>query len=98
VLHVMRICGVSEHSLGCTLGRTELCCALKLCSRSLFLPVTPGSSAMGDEAPASAPTRHKGVVKWFNATKGFGFVTPADSGEDLFVHQVCSECARHSWG
>ncbi|KAF6262179.1 nucleic acid binding protein [Scenedesmus sp. NREL 46B-D3] len=43
---------------------------------------------MGDEAPASAPTRHKGVVKWFNATKGFGFVTPADSGEDLFVHQT----------
>ncbi len=37
-----------------------------------------------------------GIVKWFNSTKGYGFITPNQGGKDVFVHVTAVERANLS--
>lgn len=34
-----------------------------------------------------------GTVKWFNGTKGYGFIAPEDGGSDVFVHITAVQAA-----
>lgn len=62
----------------------------------------PGGGGFGGQRPPragrpSAPTgpttETHGTVKWWNATKGFGFITPDDGSKDIFIHvSTLSRC------
>ena len=53
------------------------------------LVVEPGSASWIDDAPAGQVhelERHSGSVKWFDATRGFGFVVADDDAGDVLIH------------
>lgn len=45
-----------------------------------------GGGAPRRGAPTGPSVEMQGTVKWYNATKGFGFVAPMEGGKDVFVH------------
>jgi CspA family cold shock protein len=52
-------------------------------------PERPTYRPSGDRATVEA----LGTVKWYNATKGFGFIAPDHGGKDIFVHATALERA-----
>ncbi|WP_422919565.1 cold-shock protein [Rhizosaccharibacter radicis] len=51
-----------------------------------------GGFRSGRAAPdLSQAEEVRGIVKWYNSTKGFGFITPSTGGKDIFVHASALE-------
>ena len=53
----------------------------------------PGARPQRDQVDMSNAVDMMGTVKWYNPTKGFGFISPADGGKDVFVHATALERA-----
>ena len=59
-------------------------------------PRSYGTRPQGRAVDLSSAREGQGTVKWYNAEKGFGFISPDEGGKDLFIHRSVLERAGRS--
>jgi CspA family cold shock protein len=104
-LHATALASIGTHTLrpGDTLEvrvapgqRTAQVTEVISVDSSTAAPTRPSRRSFGpqsDRQPLEATVQEMGTVKWYNATKGFGFIVRDDGGKHIFVHASALERA-----
>jgi CspA family cold shock protein len=99
-LHVTTLQRAGVHTLGegadvlCSIKRGPKGAMVMEINEVLNLGIVPNPATATQPldstlAEATNTCPMSGVVKWYKADKGFGFIVPEDQGKDVFIHKAC---------